>query len=126
MPTREPPANLDRDTQVARVKRPPAAASDVANPPRGERVTIEDVARRAAVSVGTASNVLNQRGNVRADRATRVHEAIMALRYVPNGVAQSLRRQRSRVVGLCAPLTSSAYFAALLDAFEDIASAQGY
>ena len=58
--------------------------------------------------------------------STRVHEAIARLRYVPNGVAQSLRRQRSRVVGLCAPLTSSAYFAALLDAFEDIASAQGY
>ena len=51
---------------------------------------------------------------------------MVALRYVPNGVAQSLRRQTSRVVGLCAPLTSSAYFAALLDAFEDIASAQGY
>jgi LacI family transcriptional regulator len=45
---------------------------------------------------------------------------------VPNGVAQSLRRQRSRVVGLCAPLTSSAYFAALLEAFEDIAADQGY
>jgi LacI family transcriptional regulator len=29
-------------------------------------------------------------------------------------------------VGLCAPLTSSAYFAALLEAFEDIAAAQGY
>jgi LacI family transcriptional regulator, galactose operon repressor len=84
------------------------------------------VARQAGVSVGTVSNVLNQRANVRIERAARVHDAIAALRYVPNGVAQSLRRQRSRVVGLCAPLTSSAYFAALLDAFEDIASAQGY
>ena len=100
-----------------------ARATKLAN---AERPTIEDVARHAGVSLGTVSNVLNQRGNVRTERASRVHDAIAALRYVPNGVAQSLRRQSSRVVGLCAPLTSSAYFAALLDAFEDIASAQGY
>ncbi|HEX4884354.1 MAG TPA: LacI family DNA-binding transcriptional regulator [Casimicrobiaceae bacterium] len=93
---------------------------------RRRRPTIEDVARRAGVSVGTVSNVLNERGNVRPGREALVRDAIAALAYVPNGVAQSLRRQRSRVVGLCAPLTSSAYFAALLDAFEDIAAAQGY
>jgi len=108
------------------MKRPSADAFDDRSRLRVDRATIEDVARHASVSVGTASNVLNQRGNVRTERAARVHEAIVALRYVPNGVAQSLRRQRSRVVGLCVPLTSSAYFAALLDAFEDIASAQGY
>ena len=92
----------------------------------GTRPTILDVARRAGVSLGTASNVVNARGNVSAAREARVHAAIAALNYVPNGVAQSLRRQRSRVVGLCAPLTSSAYFAALLDAFEDLAATQGY
>ncbi|MEO5700449.1 MAG: LacI family DNA-binding transcriptional regulator [Casimicrobiaceae bacterium] len=92
----------------------------------GRPPTIEDVAREADVSVGTVSNVLNIRGNVAAARITRVQAAIERLGYVPNGVAQSLRRQRSRVVGLCAPLTTSAYFAALLEAFEDIAAAQGY
>ncbi len=100
--------------------KPPRAASG------STRATILDVARRAGVSLGTVSNVVNDRGNVSAMRAARVQSAIAALNYVPNGVAQSLRRQRSRVVGLCAPLTSSAYFAALLDAFEDLAAAQGY
>jgi len=90
------------------------------------RPTITDVARRAGVSLGTVSNVVNERGNVSAARSARVLAAIAALGYVPNGVAQSLRRQRSRVVGLCAPLTTSAYFAALLDTFEDLAAAQGY
>lgn len=90
------------------------------------RPTILDVARRAGVSLGTVSNVVNERGNVSAEREARVQAAIAALKYVPNGVAQSLRRQRSRVVGLCAPLTSSAYFAALLDTFEDLAATQGY
>ena len=106
--------------QMTTRPKPPRPASSV------NRATILDVARRAGVSLGTVSNVVNARGNVSAAREARVQTAIAALNYVPNGVAQSLRRQRSRVVGLCAPLTSSAYFAALLDTFEDLAAAQGY
>jgi LacI family transcriptional regulator len=97
-----------------------------APPRRAARPTILDVARRAGVSLGTVSNVLNGRGNVSAHRHAQVEEAIDSLGYVPNGLAQSLRRQRSRVVGICLPLGSNAYFAALLDAFENIAAAQGY
>jgi LacI family transcriptional regulator len=55
-----------------------------------------------------------------------VEGAIAALGYVPNGLAQSLRRQSSRVIGLCLPGSANAYFAALLDAFENIAAARGY
>lgn len=78
------------------------------------------------MSLGTVSNVLNARGNVLPERSGRVLDAIAALGYVPNGVAQSLRRQRSHVVGLVAPSTDSAYFVALQDAFEDVAVANGY
>lgn len=88
--------------------------------------TIHDVAKQAGVSLGTVSNVVNGRGNVRPERSGRVQQAIAALGYVPNGVAQSLRRQRSHVVGLVAPSTYSAYFAALLDAFEQIGVDNGY
>ncbi|MBS0320651.1 MAG: LacI family DNA-binding transcriptional regulator [Proteobacteria bacterium] len=90
------------------------------------RPTIVDVARHAGVALGTASNVLNDRGNVSPERAARVRAAMATLGYVPDGVAQSLRRQRSRVVGICVPSTSSAYFAALQDAFEDMAAQKGY
>jgi LacI family transcriptional regulator len=94
--------------------------------PARKRPTILDVARRAKVALGTASNVLNARGHVNPDLERRVREAIDALGYVPDGVAQSLRRRRTRVVGLCVPSTASAYFAALQEAFEDIAAHQGY
>ena len=90
------------------------------------RTTLVDVARHAGVALGTASNVINGRGGVSTARIARVQAAIAALGYVPDGVAQSLRRRTSRVVGLCVPSTSSAYFAALQDAFEDIAASQGY
>jgi len=88
--------------------------------------TIIDVAQHAGVSVGTVSNVLNGRGNVSAGRRAKVESAMAELGFVPNAVAQSLRRNESRVIGLCTPVTSSAYFAALLEMFEDLAAAQGY
>ena len=93
---------------------------------KATRPTILDVAAKAGVSLGTVSNVLNERGNVSVVRRDHVMQAIAALGYVPNGLAQSLRRKRSRVIGLCTPVSSNAYFAALLEAFEDIAAAEGH
>ena len=96
------------------------------SPPTARKPTVLDVARLAGVSVGTVSNVLNDRGNVSAARAAQVRSAIAQLDFVPNSVAQGLRRSESRVIGLCTPLTSSAYFAALLEMFEHLAAQQGY
>jgi LacI family transcriptional regulator len=88
--------------------------------------TVVDVAQRAGVSVGTVSNVINGRGHVSGARRERVEAAMTALGYLPNAAAQTLRRSESRVIGLCTPLTSSAYFAALLEMFEDLAAGEGY
>ncbi|MEP7064168.1 MAG: LacI family DNA-binding transcriptional regulator [Betaproteobacteria bacterium] len=90
-----------------------------------EKPTVRDVARRAGVAVGTVSNVLNGRSIVSAKRRTKVEKAMADLGYVPNRVAQSLRGE-SHVIGLCTPVTSSAYFAMLLETFERLASGQGY
>lgn len=98
-----------------------------ARPENGARKpTIRNVAERAGVSIGTVSNVLNGAIPVSDQRRAAVAEAIEALGFLPNRVAQSLRRRQSQVVGLLATGTSSAYFAALLDSFEDIAARQGY
>lgn len=88
--------------------------------------TILDIARHAEVSVGTVSNVLNDTRTVAEAKRDRVLAAVEALGYVPNVMAQGLRRQRSRVVGLCVPHGSSAYFTALIEAFEEIAAREGF
>jgi LacI family transcriptional regulator len=90
------------------------------------RPTILDVARHAGVSVGTASNVLNDRVPVSDTRRELVLAAARELGYRPNETARSLRRQRTRIVGLAVPLTASAYFAALVEAFEAVAGSLGY
>jgi LacI family transcriptional regulator len=53
-------------------------------------------------------------------------QAIEALGYVPNLLAQNLRRKRARMVGLCMPHVVSGYFVTLADRLEDLAAADGY
>lgn len=91
----------------------------------GRAPTILDVARRAGVSIGTVSNVLNGTAKVSEARRARVEAASRELGFRVNGLAQGLRRRRSGIVGLCVPLTASAYFAALAEAFEEIAGGLG-
>ena len=88
--------------------------------------TMHDVARRAGVSTGTVSNVLNDPQVVSADKRERVLEAMAHLGYLRNSLAQSLKTQSSRVIGLCVPHAASAYFTSLIDALEDIAFKRGF
>jgi LacI family transcriptional regulator len=93
---------------------------------RDLRPTILDVARHANVSVGTVSNVLNGAVAVSEERRQRVLQAVQDLSYTQNLLALGLRRHRAPVVGVCVPHTSVAYFAKLVDAFEDVASRRGF
>ncbi|MCF3934527.1 LacI family transcriptional regulator [Acuticoccus sp. M5D2P5] len=83
------------------------------------KATITDVARRAGVSAGTVSNVLNGTRPVTADKRERVMAAIDALAYVPDASARSLRSHASRLVGLCVPFADDPHLAPLLATFAD-------
>ena len=61
-----------------------------------ERATIDDVARRAGVSIKTVSRVTTDEPHVRAATRARVQSAIDELDYRPNPYAQSLAARRRR------------------------------
>jgi DNA-binding LacI/PurR family transcriptional regulator len=62
--------------------------------------TVEDVARVAAVSRQTVSNVLNAPQVVRASTRERVERAIAELGYRPHAAARRLRTRRSSTIGI--------------------------
>lgn len=64
------------------------------------RVTINDVARTAGVSVATVSKVINGRYGVAVSTSERVQEVIEDLGYESSLVARSLRSQRTNVIGV--------------------------
>lgn len=61
------------------------------------KTSILDVAQKAGVSLGTVSRVINHHVSVSPDKRSRVLEAIDALGYSPDKVAQSMRSHRSMV-----------------------------
>jgi LacI family transcriptional regulator len=64
------------------------------------KVTIDDVAEKAGVSIKTVSRVVNNEPNVREATRAKVEEAIAELNYRPNLAARSLASHRSRLIGL--------------------------
>jgi LacI family transcriptional regulator len=63
-------------------------------------VSVRDVARKAGVSVGTVSNVLNSPDKVAEKTVVKVQHAIRALGFVRNDAARQLRAGKSRSIGL--------------------------
>ncbi len=91
-----------------------------------EMATIRDVARAAGVSIATVSATLNGTKNVSEELRKRVLDAVGHVGYAPNGIAQSLKRGTTRLLGLILPDITNPYFAALARAAESAASARGY
>jgi LacI family transcriptional regulator len=100
--------------------------------------TSEEVARLAGVSRATVSRALNGSTRVSEDARARVHAAIAALGYEPDVIAQSLVRQRSRVIAVSlfteekyVPLfnlgqTSRYFYLGLMENIEREAVSLGY
>lgn len=89
--------------------------------------TIDDVARRAGVSVSSVSNVLNGReSRMRADTLARVQQAIAELKFRPNQSARRLKLGHMPMIGLLVPSIANPFFGTLARWVEDAAIAHGY
>ncbi len=68
-----------------------------------EKISINDVAKLAKVSVTTVSRVINNISTVSDKNRTKVEEAVRALKYRPNVSAQRLARGHNNAIGLVIP-----------------------
>lgn len=89
-------------------------------------VTIYDVARRAAVTAATVSNVIRGKGSVGEETRARVLAAIEDLGYRPNLVARGLARGRSYTLALLLPNIANPFYPEIALEVERIAGARGY
>jgi LacI family transcriptional regulator len=92
----------------------------------GTTVTVQQVARRASVSIGTVSNVLNRPHIVAPATRERVLRVIEDLGYVRNESARHLRSGTARTIGLVLLDLANPFFADLARGVEDRASEAGY
>src|SRR6476469_3747465 len=99
---------------------------NVHSPSSRRKVTITDVARLAEVSIQTVSAVVNRKPGISEPTTNRVLRAIENLNYRPNGIASSLRAQKSHTIGVVIPTITNPFFPEFVRGAEDAASAKGY
>ncbi len=87
---------------------------------------MQQVARRANVSVGTVSNVLNRPQIVAPQTRERVLRVIDELGFVRNESARHLRTGTGRIIGLVILDLSNPFFTDLARGVEDRANEAGY
>jgi len=86
-------------------------------------VNLRDVARRAGVSVPTASRDLSGSDyTVRAELRARVEQAARELHYVPNAHARALLGGNLATVGVLAGDVGDPYFSHIIDGVQELAS----
>lgn len=88
--------------------------------------TIQDVAKRAKVSIATVSRVLNGTAYVNEEVTARVREAVKELQYQPSRAARALRANRATIIGLLISDIQNPFFTTLIRGVEDVAQHNGY
>ena len=89
-------------------------------------ITMKDVAKRAGVSIATASRVLNGHGYSSDDAKSRVNHAAQELGYRPNDIARSLKLKRTDTIGLVITDIVNPFYSILASGVLDAASKHGY
>jgi LacI family transcriptional regulator len=88
--------------------------------------TIDDVAKRAGVSISTVSRVINQTTPVSQEIVSRVQAAMMELHYVPRTAARNLASRKTNTLGLMLTEIQSDFFVPMLSGIEAVASEAGF
>lgn len=88
--------------------------------------SIQEVAKKAGVGVGTVSRVINDSGYVSEKTRKIVEEVIEELNYKPNELARNLFRNRTNIVAIITPAIGNPYYATLYSEVENRLRKYGY
>jgi LacI family transcriptional regulator len=90
------------------------------------RAKLSDVARRAGVSLATASRCINHPSKVKPELRERVMQALQELAYVTNGRARALAMSRSCSIGAIVPTLNISIFASAAELLQLRLGEAGY
>lgn len=88
--------------------------------------TINDVAKKAGVSITTVSHVINDTRFVSNELREKVNQAIIDVGYYPNQLARGLRSGVTATIGLMIPDNSNPFFAEISKIIETVGFENGY
>ena len=89
-------------------------------------ITRNDVAKRAGVSVGTVSNVMNNKSFVKPEHVEKVRKAIEELNYIPDFNAKSMARRCNNHIGIALYEMTNPYHAEIIQGIEEYAAEHNF
>ncbi|WP_373057539.1 LacI family DNA-binding transcriptional regulator [Zunongwangia sp. H14] len=91
-----------------------------------QKVTLKKLAGLLNLSVSTVSKSLNDSPEISAQTRSRVKQFAILNNYVPNGMAQSLKANKTKTIGVIIPNILPSFFTKALYGIESTAAKAGY
>ena len=91
-----------------------------------KNITIIDIAKLTGLSKATVGRVIGNYGNVSPESKEKVEKAIKELNYIPNAVAQGLRSNGTKIIGVIVGSIKNNFCNRFLYAVEKAAIEKGY
>lgn len=91
-----------------------------------KNITIYDIAKEAGVSASLVSRVVSGNGSVSEENRKKIKELIKKYNFKPNGLARSLQKSQTKMIGFVLPHVGNEYFSSVYYQFEKKASEKGY
>ena len=88
--------------------------------------TLKELAKLLNISVSTVSKALNDSHEISDQTKRRVHELAEKLNYKPNRIAQQLKTNKTKTIGVILPTVINPFFAEVLHGIETAASKNDY
>jgi LacI family transcriptional regulator len=92
-----------------------------------KKITIVDVAKRAGVSKGTVSAVINAKNTVKPETRDHIHEVMKELNFRPKGIARNLKNGYwDKSIGVIIKDLNYPFYTSIASGVKDYANSKGY
>jgi LacI family transcriptional regulator len=92
-----------------------------------KRITIEDIAKRARVSQGTVSAVINAKNTVKPATRDYILEVMKESNYRPKGIARNLKNaNKENSIGLIIKDLAYPFYTSIAKGVREYADSRGY
>ena len=88
--------------------------------------TITDIAKKLGISPSTVSRALSDHPDINSDTKKRVKKIAKEFKYRPNPIAQSLKNNRTTIIGVIVPEIKHDFFSSAISGIEEVAYHAGY
>ena len=91
-----------------------------------KHTTITDIAKKLGISASTVSRALSDHPDIKDETKKRVKKLASEFYYKPNSIAQSLKNNRTTIIGVIVPEIKHDFFASAISGIEEVAYHAGY